>query len=393
MGRKLNTSQPVVINTELAQLDDSFYVEPSGQTEQWYYDNSNSYAPNRQTTPLTLTPMITAFDPDTQTKYTPIFNSTPRWFVNEYDSQQGTYVETEVIATSDGQNVDYYKYGNTLKVKKNVSYTYPVQIRCSAVYTDSRDSGLTHDVEDTITLITNRDASVIYPYLSITTPSARQFNPLVDNSSTFTFTAKAMKGNDDVTSSVYFQWYAINGTTEVLANTMDWYVSGQGTATLTVDAMYGEEINVVLRCKESSSAATLYPDKAFASILWVVPDIDTNVISRDGGAVRSFTKQMTFGTVVNIRKDILSDVLKSEHLRFNWKVRKANQMAPNDFGWGDEITIGAESLRNVDGINNQQSNVSVYPIVYILGAYERVTYGGEDVTYDGSLVFHRFINS
>lgn len=40
MGRKLNISQPVVINTELSALDESIEIQASGQLEQWYYDNN-----------------------------------------------------------------------------------------------------------------------------------------------------------------------------------------------------------------------------------------------------------------------------------------------------------------------------------------------------------------
>lgn len=390
MGRRLNTSQPVVINTELSPLDDSFYLEPSGQTEQWYYDNSGSYAPNRSTTPLTLTPMLSAFDTESRRTYTPQFNSTPQWFVTEYNGTE--YEETEITATADGQNVYYYKYGNTLKVKKNVSYTHAVQIRCLAVYTDPRDSGLTHSVEATVTLSTNRDASVIYPTLEITNPSARAFNPLTDSTTTFTFNAKAMKGNTDVTSSVYLVWYAIVNNVEVLADTLDWYVSGQNTSTLTVDAMYGEEITVVLKAKESSSAATLYPSRSQASVLWNIPDVDTNVISYEGAAVRTTTQKMTFGTVVNVHKDVLSEEMKNTHLRFNWKLRKSNLTTVQDMGWGNEITIDASAIRNVNGSQNSQGSTTIYPIVYILGEYEVVTHNGAEVTHNGARVFHRYIN-
>ena len=392
MGRRLNISQPAVINTELAPLDDSFYLSPSGQLEQWYYDNSSSYAPNRHTTPLTITPMITAFDPDANRSYTPSFSAAPRWYVREYSDSAGTYIETEITGTSDGQNVEYYKSGNTLKVKKNVSYTRAVQIRCMATYIDPRDAGLTHSVEETVTLSTNRDASVIYPTLDVINPSTRAFNPLVDNTSTFTFTAKAKKGNTDVTNQVYFVWYAISGTVEVLANTMPWYVSGQNTETLTVDAMYGEEIKLVLRAKESSSAANLYPDKVYRSVLWQIPDIDCNVISEGGAAIRSTTKYLDFSTVVNLRKDILTDQKKAENLRFNWKYRKNNQSATYDLGWGERIRVDANTLRNVNGSSNSAGSAAVYPIVYVLGAFEQVTHNGVAVMHNDATVVHRYVD-
>ena len=58
MGRRLNHATPTVINTELIPFDESFYIIPDGQLEQWYYDNTTQYAPNRKITPLTLTPKL-----------------------------------------------------------------------------------------------------------------------------------------------------------------------------------------------------------------------------------------------------------------------------------------------------------------------------------------------
>lgn len=390
MGRRLNVSQPVVINTELAPLDDSFVVQPSGQTEQWYYDNTGQYSPNRQTTPLTLTPMVSAFDPDTNTKYEPLFSAAPRWYVTEYNSTLNRYVETEVTATSDGQNVPYFKYGNTLKVKRNVPYSTPVQVRCSAIYIDPRDVGLTHSVETTITLSTNRDASVVFPSLSFANPASRAFNPLVDDNSLYTFNAVAKQGGSDVTNSVYFVWYAIDGTTEVLADTMIWYVGGQNTATLTVDALFGEEIKLVLRAKENAQSQTLYPDKVYGNVTWKIPDIETNVICENGSAVRSNTTSMTFRASVNVRGRILSDEKVAQNLDINWKYRKNNTSTVNDAGWGVQTTIPASELRNVTGSTNTPSSTSVYPIVYVRSSFEVVTHNGVNVTHNDALVYHRF---
>lgn len=386
MGRKLNVPQPAVINTELAPFDESFYIEPDGQLEQWYYDNTNTYAPHRPRTPLTLTPKLSVFDNDTKQSFIPSFY-TVSWYANEY--KNNGYVESEITNVDDGENVDYVIVGNTLKVKKNVPYTRAVQIRCRATYIDPRDAGVTYVVEDMVTLSTNRDASVIYPSLDVACPSSRAYNPLVDESSTFTFVAIANKGGVDVTSDVYFVWYAINGTTEVLADTMPWYVSGQNTGTLTVDALYGEEIQVVLRAKENAQAATLYPDKAYRSIVWQIPDIDTNVVSANGGAVRTDTYKMKFSTVVNVRHNVLADAKKHAHLRFNWKYRKSNSSTEYDAGWGEEVEILASQLRNVYGSSATLASTIVYPYVYIVGAYDVITYEGETVTHDGETVYGR----
>lgn len=388
MGRRLNVSTPTVINTELVPLDESFYIEASGQLEQWYYDNTNQYAPNRKTTPLTLTPKISAFDQDTKQPYSPAFY-TVQWFEKAYDSTTGDYVETEITNITDGNDVDYVKSGNNLIVKKNVSYTRAITIRCEATYIDPRDSGVTYRVGDSVNLSTNRDASVEYPTLDILVPSSQAYNPLTDATSQFTLEAHADKGGTDVTSSTYFVWYAVDETAEVLVETMPWYVSGQNTDTLVVDAMYGEDIRVVLRAKESASATTLYPPKVFSTIHWRIPDVDTHVKSNNGGAVRSDTVSMTFETICNIRHAILTDAQKAEHLHFNWKIRKNTTSTETDMGWGQRMTMAASALRNTIGSTSSLASTLVFPYVYLLGAYEKVTEDGVVVTEDGETVYDR----
>lgn len=388
MGRRLNLSTPTVINTELIPLDESFYIENNGQLEQWFYDNTNSYAPNRKLTPLTLTPKISAFDADSKVRYEPSFY-TVKWFEKAYSASAGDYVETEITNVTDSDDADYVKVGNNLMVKKNVSYTRSITIRCEAQYIDPRDSGITYTVGDSVVLSTNRDASIEFPTLDVSCPKSQAYNPLRDANSQFTMGAKAYMGKTDVTESTYFVWYAIDGTSEVLANTMPWYVSGQNTSTLVVDAMYGEDIRVVLRSKDNAAAATLHPDKVYRSIVWRVPDVDTHVLSKNGSAVRSDTKEMSFDTVVNCLGEVLSEATKSEHLHFNWKTRKNTQSTEVDMGWGQKITLDASSLRNTIGSTSSLASTLVFPYVYLLGAYEKVLDDGEVVTDDGQVVYDR----
>lgn len=388
MGRKLNVSTPTVINTELMPLDESFYIEHNGQLEQWYYDNTEKYAPNRKLTPLTLIPKISTFDKDTKQKYEPSFY-TVSWFERAYDSTAGDYVETEITNITDGDTANYVKVGNNLLVKKNVSYTRSVTIRCEATYIDPRDSGVTYRVQDSVILSTNRDASVEFPTLDVAAPSSQSYNPLVDASSSFTFHAIANKGGQDVSESTYFVWYAVDDTVEVLADTMPWYVSGQNTQDLVVDAMYGEDIRVVLRAKESETATTLYQDKVHRTLHWRIPDVDTSVVSQNGSAVRSNTVTMAFGTVVNIRHSVLSDEMKKEHLHFNWKIRKNTTSTETDMGWGQQMEFAASALRNTIGNTSSLASTLVFPYVYLLGAYEKVTEDGVVVTDDDDTVFDR----
>lgn len=388
MGKRLNIPQPAVINTELAPFDENFEVVANGQLEQWYYDNDNTYAPNRTITPLILTPTITVYDPDNRRTFSPAF-STVAWFSLEYNSSTGTFVETRITNVDDSAVADYVIVGNTLKIKKNVSYTRAVQIKCVANYIDPRDSGITYTVEYVTTLSTNRNATVEYPKLDIATPRSLSFNPLTDDTSQFSLTAMAMQGGNDVTDNLYYVWYAVSNGVEVLADTMLWYVSGQNTKTLVVDALYGDDIQIVLRAKGSVSEASLYPSRANRSIMWVIPDIDTNVLSENGGAVRADTEQMSFDVIVNVKGRQLTDEKIAEHLRFNWKYRQSTLSTENDAGWGRRITIDASNLRNVYGSGTSLASTIVFPYVYLMGAYEIVTHNNETVTHNNETVYAR----
>lgn len=233
MGRRLNVSTPTVINTELVPLDESFYLDVDGQTEQWYYDNTEQYAPNRKVTPLLLVPVISAFDKDTSTSYTPAFNTT-QWFANEWDESQGKYVETEITNQVDSGSADYVIQGNNLLVKKNVSYSHAVTIRCVATYIDPRDSGVTYTVEDSVNLTTNRTADVVFPEVDIISPSGRAYNPLVDDENS-QYDFKGVTTNNPVQPlNTDVRRYSVDvvGTEEILN-------SGEAVAPI-MDIRYGE---------------------------------------------------------------------------------------------------------------------------------------------------------
>lgn len=381
MGRRINVSQPVVVNTELNPLDIIFDLVANGSLEQWYYDNTNDWQPNRRRTPLLVTPTISGVDNETNTKYTPAFY-TVKWFANEY--RTNGWVESQITNTTDG-DVDYVLVGNNLKIKKNVTYDRAVQIRCVAQYIDPRDSGKIGSVEKILTLNCSKDANAESPILDVLCEHSVPYNPLVNETSIFSLTATAHMGARDVSNNVYYVWYAVVNGTEVLVQTQPFYVSGQNTKTLTVDALYSEEIKLVLRAKETSSAANLYPAKAYRSIVWRIPDIDSNVVCKNGQAYRSSIKTMEFSTIINVRGKILSDAVKTNHMRFNWKTRNSLQSTEVDRGWGLSVILDNAALQSSRG------SVLVYPDIYILGAAEPVTHNGAAVTHNGVPVYHQFI--
>lgn len=191
MKKKLAIAQPAVIDTEITPLTDSFRIEPNGQTEQWYYENSGAFAPDRRIIPLTLTSVIKALDTNTGTVYTPTFYLL-KWYAREWNGS--AWVRTEITNTTDSTSQPYVKVTatNSLKIHKNVeNAAYPVTIECEGEYTDPRDAGTTIKVADSVVLTVNQEATVQYPQLDVLNESTRSYNPLRDTSSQYEFNAKA----------------------------------------------------------------------------------------------------------------------------------------------------------------------------------------------------------
>ena len=132
MGKRLNISQPAVIFTDLQPLSDIFDITPSDSLEQWYYVNSGEYSPNRNDTPLILTPTIKAVDESSGSMYTPSFLNVA-WYLltpgnsTDYSGSDALWPGkgfVRITAVADGDNVDYYcptsGTPGRLVVKKNV---------------------------------------------------------------------------------------------------------------------------------------------------------------------------------------------------------------------------------------------------------------------------------
>lgn len=402
MGRKLNIAQPTVIDTVLSPLTESFYIEENGQLQQWYYNIDGSYKPNRKVTPLILTPHIGVYDPETEQSYTPLIVQPTTWsrLVN------GSWVAIDVTEATAQASDDYVMRSDfSLIVRKNVDNNSPVTLKCSLVYQDPRLPGQTYTSDKTVTLTTNVDTSIMHPTIRIVNPPLRTFDVLTGSvydstakmyKGLMSFTATATKGTTDKTSETYFVWYireskvvVQNNTetvvnTEVLAQNHPCYVSGQNTATLTVDMMYAERVVAVCRAKASSTASTLYPDQAVATIDWQESKMDAFTTCENGTTVNSVARNLFFKPLVNIKGHQLTDSEKKAHLRFHWKRRKANLSAVTDCGYGPNLVLSSTQVLDYAKVGTQ-----VFADVLLRGPYEAVTYNGQAVTYNSQTVFAR----
>lgn len=405
MGRKKNTSQPMLLDIMLSPLTESFQIIPSDTLQQWYYTNNEGtavspFSPNRETQPLFLTPTLTVFDPDTQQTYTPSFG-TVKW----YYLSAGSWVEITATPSTQEQSATILPYvvypDGSLKVSKNVNYDSPVTLLCECPYIDPRDSSQSTTIKETVILSTNRDATVTLPTITIDKGVTQTYNPFQTASSQYSLTAKVMLDNQDITQTSSILWYVLDKTTgnETLINattTVDnvavplfpCYVSGYNSATLVLDAMYTEDITVVARVvKTSIPSVTLYPCKAMCTLMWDDVPMDIIISSNNSGAVRSDTKEMTFDTIVNVFGKQLFNAQKAANMLFNWKRRSQRQVNGSnpsviDCGWGQQLKLDENEI-------NQYKTTLVYADAYLLGAYEVVTDEGEIVTDDGEAVYDR----
>ena len=401
MGKILNTSQPTVINTDLSPLTDTFYISANGDLDQWYYENTGDYAPNRQTTPLVISPHITAADAEAGVSYTPSFYSCS-WYVKQYTSSG--WEETQITSTSTSSTFYIVTSTNSLVVRKNnPDAGHGITVICRAEYIDPRDSGRTYKVEDSLVLGTSIDASPSYPTIQIANPKSRTYNPLVSASSQFTFNAVANWDNvpngSTHAATAQFVWYAIINNTEQLIQSFPFYVSGQYTNTLVVDAMYANNLNVVLRIKETSSSANPMPMKEYASIAWKAQPVDAFIVSDNGNVVRNTSSKFKFRMIVNVNDKTLTDTEIANNLRFNWKLRDVTSVKEGavsiphdntyDRGWGSEIVLPASDL--VKATSSQNGSKLVYNEVFLLGAYEILYQDNVAITddYSGEYVYGR----
>ena len=392
MGRKLNISQPMVLDVMLAPFTESFQLVPSDTTRQWYYADSSSWSPNHPTNPLIITPVLEVFDPDTKQTYNPSFGDV-KWY---YLNSSGTF--TLITNTTDSSSEPYVVYADGhIKVNYNVPYDAPVTLKCVCPYLDPRSSATSYTANATIDLTTNRDATLLLPTIDINCGTTQLYDVIKDQSSLFTFTAKVMKGGQDMTSSSSILWYVLDKTTgtETLINTTTTvggvtvpvypcYVSGYNSSTLTLDAMYTEDITVVARLVQDStmSPVTLYPCKAIRSLMWSEIPMDIITTSENSGSVRDDTEEMQFTPIVNVRNKALSDSEKETHLRFNWKRRNAANSTIIDNGWGQKQIVSGDTLRTI-------RTTLVYAETYLSGAYEQVVDNNEAVIDNGQPVYDR----
>lgn len=412
MGKKLSISIPTIIDTELVPLDDNFWLSANGGTEQWYYENTSTFSPDRTTTPLIITPNIKAIDRESGVQYTPrLYESSIVWKVTQFVNNR--WITTTINSTTSSDPF-YISATNLVVRKNNADATRGITISFSGQYIDPRGGGFFYNVYGEITLTTNRDASVLCPTIQILNPPTTTFNPLTNSSSQFTFRAIAdwsnipLEQGESQSNRGQFEWYSVDeiGDETLIENT-DYYVSGQHTDTLVVDAMFGENIPIILRIKRHSTDQSPMQPKEYSNVTWRIPPLEGIVSCDNGSTVRSSdNKAFVFRTIVNLNGETLDEETIKENLAFKWNMRRATPTqagaseTPNDYGingvrvedlgWGYTISIDAKKL--IYFINGKNASRLVSNDIYLRGANSYVSYNGDNVVFNGNNVIARIVD-
>lgn len=471
-------SRPAVIQTQVTPPQTAFYIEKTGQTQQVYNDHLGEYVPDRKDTPLLLTPVVNTYDPETQTTSPAVINSV---------------VWTDVSTGNElpGSDANYERQGISLLVKKNVSPSKAIAINCRAVYLDPNDAAISYTVEESVTLETLKDATVVHPRLNVLNEPETLFDPFIDATedaqgnitydSLTTFRAQAILRGVDLVDIVDFLWYARQGKngTDYLIDAMgpDGFPrflaysmatqptgKGQGTDTITLDARYGTDLYITLRARYKYTYVTTpgtvnpqtmgwyertqttiaspsgnpstqgwyqkvediyiptsdtsvvtgktyytitytltsdvtvvedkryytrsgnaFPDQVTRLLTWTLPPMEIQAYSKNGSQAGPELIDKVFTTIVNITRRTVSDNLKKAHMLFAWKSRKVNASSVTSRGWGQEMPIATNALRDTAN----KVNTNVYCEAYVCGPYEKVTDPDGTVTDNGELVIDR----
>lgn len=395
-------AQPVVTDVTLSPLTESFWFDYGGcgTNEQWWNELQGAYTPDHATNPLLIIPRMSVFDPDTEQ----VFNN-PTWYRIDYFLQDANGEFTEQIVTGE----DYTIRGDwTLLVSKNlVSGENGVPILVIATYIDPRDSSVVGTVSRQMSLILHEDASTHMPTISIENEKMMHFDPMGVNlvanptASRRTFKAKVRLGEVDVTSQSTIHWYACDAahSTPVLLDArttvggvsvpvFPGYISGQGTDTLVVDALYSERLLIIAKPVNTSvSPNEDYPTQDYCTLSWEASKVDAFAKSDNGQRIDELTKENDFNVIVNVKREdktteTISDAEKKANLLFNWKCRAADSGNVVDKGFGLNVLIDGATLRS-----NRSHQIKAD--AFLRGITEMVTCEGNPVTCDGEIVYCR----
>lgn len=408
--RKLSSSQPISVTTQVSGLTVSLVLDPSGPMRQWLNHDTGEYSPDRETTsPLIIKARVDVIDnANNQTSTADLVGGSgtgTRWMMRT-TSASGVVGSWEDITTSPPSGYETSKIWqartnkeSTIYVKKNIEAGIKIELRCIMQFCHPQMPGYTYTKEQILLLCTNEDSDVQNPKLWLNTPETWIYDVLLDNNTpgddTYhirTVSAYAEEGGEDVTSGVYFYWSIFENGIEypvgVLTN-HPCYVSGglDGSSLLVVDAMYSEAITIKCKAKDrkltpqEQEAAEFFAGELSTDIIWKPLEVSKQCVCKNGAAIQIGNYPYKIFSVDVSRKDRIftkEEIMKN--FLFEWKSRIetsiANEGNETFLGWGYEIQVVENVLAQS---SPTQRNVNVFADVYLKGAYANVVQGSNNI--------------
>ena len=403
MAKKLN-SRPLTVTTLFSPLSvmmgiESLYATIGNGLEQYYYEETGTYMPDRTLSPTMLRPVVKATESDLWTEVTPTIQNVS-WYIIDNTNPNGVLVTVNnEQATAD---TPYYVYDDgRLAIRRNISPTGDqISAKCVVTWSDPRN-GESHTDSKTVALVTHKAAEGLYKV--VIDQKTHYWNPLSGTSSLKTITARAMQGETDVTAKAKFFWYhRWNGTLKLIdnsgSNVADMesycaaYVSGQGTATLTVDAdriksvLLGDNtesvqeafvcmIGIIGDGQTAADVTSPLPyTMAQATVEWTYPPTEGYAYSPEGRVVKPDFSHMDFLVKYQAAKTDIDDDIINEHVRTSWRKKNTKQATVTSLGTSPNIRLTKDDLYNSDG-----SSTQVTPEGEILTPYRIIKDGSGSV--------------
>lgn len=388
-------SQGLGVSTLYSPLNATLSLVDVGNIglRQFYYRTEQAYEPDHEITPLILRPDVSVYDPDSKQAYKPTYSSVT-WYVTDKNGTTTAY-------TADDTSADFsVGEDGSLIMRKNVPYGNGLTLRCSVAYIDSR-KGTTETIEESVTVTTDDVAESTYSikvsglYNGNATGDRIYWRPLSNISPIVSFTAKAMQGNDDVSSTCKFFWYYMfNGSLVAVDDSNNPLLAlvslSSNGSTITLNADY-ESDGIELYVKMADSTTATAPNvpfvKARANISWDTRRLRGRAYSVNGDTARADMVSHTYKVLYRQNGVDIPEEIANKRIVTEWTLEKINPSTgakiSRYLGTGASITLPESEV-----IGNQYP-VNVVPEGKIIGAMVAVTHGGKVVTHGGKIVTGR----
>ena len=220
------------INYRPLHTSGSIEVVGSVPTKQIYQSVTGEYLPDYTLTPLVLMPICNAVDYDAVSKSGRINSSLTNmvWYER---------IGTERTPISNGTGYTIVMDGNDkgkITVKKNVQPLVPVTLEFRAEYIDPRTQQVFK--YQMSVLVTSSEMSDVAPNLVIDSPDTMNWNPVREEGTLHTITAKAFLGNDEVTDKCKFFFFKGEDMKPITDGSDDWEFVSKTNNSLTIDKNY-----------------------------------------------------------------------------------------------------------------------------------------------------------